>query len=131
MVIVIDPYIAGISGDMILCSLVDMGADKNKIIQGITSSERFLEGSTIKKIDFKKIQKHGIGAILLELEIEENIHERKGIEIKEAITKSVENLKISEKGKKFAKSCIDTLITSESKIHGFQSIQCIFMKHQV
>ena len=118
MVIVIDPHIAGISGDMILCSLVDIGADKNKIIQGINSSEKFLEGSTIKKIDFKKIQKHGINSTILELEIDENIHERKGVEIREAIKKSVENLKISDKGIKFAESCIDTLISSESKIHG-------------
>ena len=41
MVIIIDPYIAGISGDMFLCSLVDLGADKNKIIEGIKSSENF------------------------------------------------------------------------------------------
>ena len=35
MVIVIDPQIAGISGDMILSSLVDLGVDKNQIIKGI------------------------------------------------------------------------------------------------
>ena len=34
MVIVIDPQIAGISGDMLLASLVNLGADKNKIIDG-------------------------------------------------------------------------------------------------
>ena len=118
MVIVIDPHIAGISGDMILSSLVDIGADKKKIIQGITSSEKFLEGSTIKKIDFTKVKKHGINATTLVLEIEENTQERKGVEIKQAISKSIENLTISEKGKKFAESCIDTLIKSESKIHG-------------
>jgi len=28
MVVVIDPQIAGISGDMLLCSLVDLGASK-------------------------------------------------------------------------------------------------------
>ena len=35
MVIVIDPQIAGISGDMILSSLVNLGADKNKIIDSL------------------------------------------------------------------------------------------------
>ncbi|MDX1441338.1 MAG: nickel pincer cofactor biosynthesis protein LarC [Nitrosopumilaceae archaeon] len=118
MVIVIDPHIAGISGDMILSSLVDMGANKNKIIQAITSSEKFLDGSTIKKIDFLKIKKHGIQCTSLKLEFEENTDERKGLEIKKAILNSLKNLTISDKGKKFAESCIDTLISCESKIHG-------------
>jgi len=118
MVIVIDPQIAGISGDMLLCSLIDLGSDKNKIIKGIKESEKFLADSTIKKIDFEKIQKHGVESLQLVLEIDENIHERKGSEIKTAITNSVKNLDLSDKAKFFAESCIDTLISSESKIHG-------------
>ena len=85
MVIVIDPQIAGISGDMLLSSLIDLGADKNEIIEGIKKSEKFLSNSNIKKIDFKKIQKHGIESTELILEIDENTSKRKGIEIKKAI----------------------------------------------
>ncbi len=118
MVIVIDPYVAGISGDMILCSLVDMGADKNKILEGIKSSEKFLSGSILKKIDFTKVNKHGIESTGLILEIDEKTHERKGSEIKQAIKKSANELGLTEKTKNFVESCIDTLILAESKIHG-------------
>jgi pyridinium-3,5-bisthiocarboxylic acid mononucleotide nickel chelatase len=118
MVLVIDPQIAGISGDMLLCSLVDLGADKNKVIAGIKQSEKFLSNSSIKKIDFEKIQKHGIESLHLILEIDEDIHERKGSEIKSAIIESTQELKLSPKATSFAESCIDTLISSESKIHG-------------
>ena len=52
------------------------------------------------------------------LEIDENISERKGIEIKKAILDSVNELNLPTKGKIFAESCINTLISSESKIHG-------------
>ena len=57
MVIVIDPQIAGISGDMLLSSLVNLGADKNKITEKIMKSQKFLPGSTIKKMDFQKSTK--------------------------------------------------------------------------
>jgi len=118
MVIVIDPQIAGISGDMLLSSLVNLGADKNKIIEGIIKSQKFLSGSTIKKIDFQKIEKQGIESTELILEIDENVSKRKGIEIKKAISESVNELNLTTKAKVFAELCISTLISSESKIHG-------------
>jgi len=118
MVIVIDPQIAGISGDMLLSSLVNLGADKNKIIEGIIKSQKFLSDSTIKKMDFQKIQKQGIESTELILEIDENVSKRKGIEIKKAISDSVNELNLTTKAKTFTELCISTLISSESKIHG-------------
>ena len=118
MVLVIDPQIAGISGDMLLSSLIDLGANKEKVIDGIKKSEKFFSDSTILKIDFQKTKKRGIEALQLLLEIDEHSHERKGSEIKKAINDSTLNLGLSDKAKTFAESCIDSLISSESKIHG-------------
>jgi uncharacterized protein (TIGR00299 family) protein len=118
MVIVIDPQIAGISGDMLLCSLVHIGADKEKIINGIKTAEKFLDGSTISKIDFGKVKKHGTEATELILEFTEDVHERKGSEIKKCILNSIEKIGLSKQAKDFAISSIDSLIQAESKIHG-------------
>ena len=102
MVLVIDPQIAGISGDMILCSLVDLGASKNKIIDGIKRSEQFFSNSAIRKIGFQKTKKRGLEATELVLEIEEDHHERHGIEIKNAIVESGKLIGMSDKAQTFA-----------------------------
>ena len=118
MVLFIDCQIAGISGDMILSSLVDLGANKSKIINGVKQAENFLEGSKIQKFDFIKVQKKGKSATELVLEIDEDIHERKGIDIKNCINSLSEKLELSKNAKKFAENSINTLILAESKVHG-------------
>ena len=118
MVVILDPQIAGISGDMLLSSLVNLGADKSKIIDGIYISENFQNGSKIKKIDFDKVKKHGIEATYLTLDMDESFHERRGIEIKKCISNTVRKIGLSEKATSFANSSIETLIGAESKIHG-------------
>jgi len=118
MVFVIDAQVAGVSGDMLLCSLVNIGANKSKIIDGIRSAESLCKGVKVKKIDFVEVKKNSLQATELLLEIDDDVHERKGIEIKEIITKSAEQLKISENAKTFAVKSIETLIQAESKIHG-------------
>jgi len=118
MVLVIDSQIAGISGDMLLCSLVNMGANRSRIIDCIRNAESLCKDVKVKKAEFVEVKKNSIQATALLLEIDDDVHERKGIEIKEIITKSAEQLKISENAKTFAVKSIETLIHAESKIHG-------------
>ncbi|HYL66028.1 MAG TPA: nickel pincer cofactor biosynthesis protein LarC [Nitrosopumilaceae archaeon] len=118
MVLIIDPQVAGISGDMLLSALVSMGANKSKVIDGVHVSENYLSGSKIQKIDFDKIVNHGIEAIQLLLDIKENIHERKGTDIQECILLTSDKIDLSEHAKVFAKESIRSLIKAESKIHG-------------
>ena len=117
MVLVIDSQVAGVSGDMLLSSLVNMGANKSRIIEGIHSAESLCKEVKVKKIDFVEVKKNSLHATGLLLEIDDNAQTRKGTEIKEIIEKSVEKLQISEKAKTFAVNTIKTLIRAESKIH--------------
>ena len=118
MVLFIDCQVAGISGDMILSSLVDLGANKSKIIEGVKKSADLLDGTTIKKLDFIKVQKNGKSATQLILEIDENTHERKGIDMKKCIESASEKLELSNIAKEFAIKSINTLIIAESNVHG-------------
>ncbi len=118
MVLIIDPQVAGISGDMLLSALINIGANKSKVIDGIHASENYLSGSKIQKIDFEKIVKHGTEATQLLLDIKENTHERRSIDIQECILLTSDKIGLSEKAKVFAKESIKSLIQAESKIHG-------------
>jgi len=90
MVFVIDAQIAGVSGDMLLCSLVNIGANRSKIIDGISNAERFCKGVKVKNIDFIEVKKKSLQATELLLEVDDDTRERKGIEMKEIIEKSLE-----------------------------------------
>ena len=118
MVLIIDPQVAGISGDMLLSALINIGANKSKVIDGVHASENYLLGSKIQKIDFEKIVNHGTEATQLLLDIKENTHERKGTDIQECILLTSDKIGLSEQAKMFAKESIRSLIKAESKIHG-------------
>jgi hypothetical protein len=114
----IDAQIAGISGDMILSSLVSLGANRSRIIEGIYTAESFLDNSKITNIDFVSVQKNGKDATQLILEIDENVHERKATDVKHCIIESAKKVGLSESGLNFAINTINTLISAESKVHG-------------
>jgi len=101
-----------------LCALVNLGANKSKIIEGVRIAEKNLDGSIIKNIDFSKVNKLGIEATELILDFKEENQKRKGIEIQKCIEKSSVDVGLSDLAKQFAISSIDTLIKAESKIHG-------------
>src|SRR2546428_63609 len=118
MVLIIDSQVAGISGDMLLSALINIGANKSKVINGIHTSENYLPGSKIQKADFEKIVKHGTEATQIILDIKENTHERRGTDIQECILLTSDKIGLSEQAKVFAKESIRSLIKAESKIHG-------------
>ena len=116
-IVVIDPQVTGISGDMFLSALVDCGANKNKIINNIQTIEKLFSDTRIKKIEFKDSDSNGIRATKFLFEIEENILERNASDVQRILENCCSITNLSEMAKKFAMETIKTIITVESRIH--------------
>ncbi len=118
MLAVFDCRIAGISGDMLLSSLIDLGANKNTVIDAIMSCQNFLEGSKVINASFEEVRRSGFRATALNIKYDDKKHERKGIEVYDAIARCCDSLDLENRTKAFALASIKTLIEAESKVHG-------------
>ena len=70
------PKLTGISGDMLLSSLVDSGANKNIIIKNIDKIQNFFPETKINNIDFIKTESNGIKATRFIFDFDEKIKEK-------------------------------------------------------
>ncbi|MCS7115038.1 MAG: nickel pincer cofactor biosynthesis protein LarC [Nitrososphaerota archaeon] len=116
-VAVIDCQVAGVSGDMVLGALLDLGADVKKVVDAMKSVEGYIEGCRNLEITVKDVARKGIRAKRVEVKAEET-HEMGGKKLIEATVNCVRSLKLSEKAEKFALNAISTLVNAEAKVHG-------------
>ena len=131
MVLVIDPQVAGISGDMFLCALVDMGASAGAVIDGVRKSAAHLDGCTIDSIEFRPTTKNGTSAVELSLEIRGGHRDddgggggaprhpaRTGSEMLDAVRSASAGLGLSDEARSYASMCVEILVAAESRVHG-------------
>ena len=128
MTIIIDPQNSGISGNMFIGALVDLGADKERIIE---ITEKISKDFGGVKTTIEKVSKNGISSYYSNIEVldKENPNNH-AIEYCTLVEK-IDNLKnilpveVIEKSKEVFKE----IANAESKVHG-KSIQEIHF-HEV
>jgi uncharacterized protein (TIGR00299 family) protein len=115
---IIDSQISGISGDMLLASLVDAGANERRIIDAILACQNFLNGSKIESVGFSKTITHGFSAMTLSLEYTDNTRRRRGMDMYRSLAACCDSLDLEQRAKVFALECLKTVIVAEAFIHG-------------
>ncbi len=112
MVVILDPQNSGISGNMVLGALIDLGVDSEEVVNVM---ENFASPFGDISIKIKKIQKSGISATYADIKCED----RKATGYMELIeTLDTINYKISPEVLEFSKKVFRTLAEAEAKVHG-------------
>jgi uncharacterized protein (TIGR00299 family) protein len=116
-IIVIDSQVAGISGDMLLSSLVDNGANKDKVLNSIIKIQDHFPDTRINKAEFVRTESNGTKATRFIFDFDEKPQEKNAVDMYRIIANCCHNSDLSEKAKKFVIESIKTIISVESKIH--------------
>ena len=117
-ILVIDPSIAGISGDMILSSTIDIGADEKLVIENVELIKDYFKSCKKLEITFKDVTKNGFRAKKAYIIIEEDKNSHNVDELNHNLERSIENVSISHNSKAFIKNSFENLISAERALHG-------------
>ena len=113
---IIDCQVAGISGDMFLGALLDLEVNPEKVINAIESLQGFL-GCGSLEVEVRDVTRRGFRAKKVDVKAE-RMPEMKAAELAAVIEECAKSLKLSDRARRFASGAINTLLSSEAKLHG-------------
>ncbi|MFX1510910.1 MAG: nickel insertion protein [Promethearchaeota archaeon] len=116
-ILVIDPQLAGIAGDMFVAALLDLGAKADKVISAMEASANYIPNCQKVSVKPKPVTRSHIGGLYLEIQIEEEYSTRPGKVLLEAVQSMTNDLKLSQPASMFASRAIHTLVEAEAKVH--------------
>ena len=117
-IMIIDCQLAGISGDMIVAALLDLGASSKRVLYAMRSTKEHLEGCDNIDVIVTETSRCGFRSKQVKIEAYESVEHRSGSNMIQAVNSSAKALDLSQLAQDFAERSIRTLVEAEAKLHG-------------
>ncbi|KKK41291.1 hypothetical protein LCGC14_1029140 [marine sediment metagenome] len=109
---------SGISGDMLLASLLDLVPTTNEIIEKLLELKEYLPGVSQLNIELKRILNSGIQINKLKILIKESKNHRSVKILKDSLNKFLNEKDFSKPAKNYANEVMASLVQAEAEVHG-------------
>lgn len=115
--LIIDPRLAGISGDMLLSALVDLSGEVDSLYRLVSMIERKVEYCEKIELEIHDVHRRGIRAKIVELRVKERLEGITPTKLKYSIEKVLESLDLSDEAKSFSKRVAEEICEAEVRVH--------------
>lgn len=119
-ILLIDPLASGVSGDMLVSALVDMGADPKPLHRLAQTIPSCIDGVERISIAIERTVRAGIASTHVHIHVEEHAGEREPQELLSALDRLRAKLGLSEYVYGKARKALVSLWEAEKKVHGAQ-----------
>jgi len=115
-IVIVDCQVAGVSGDMMLGALLDIGADKDKVISAIKSLENEEFCYKNVTVEIKHVMRREFRATKVDVTAEGKSR-KDAKQLISTVEKIASKLELSQKAKQYASNVIHTLVNAEANLH--------------
>ncbi|MFW9822741.1 MAG: nickel pincer cofactor biosynthesis protein LarC, partial [Candidatus Thorarchaeota archaeon] len=117
-IIYLDLNSSGISGDMLLASLLGLVSNPNELLEQLKELKEFLSGVTKLNIKWKQIPRSGITTNQLEIDLTETKNQRSAKTLQNSLNEYLNKKNFSESARIYALRVLNMLIQAEADVHG-------------
>ena len=117
-VLVVDAQVAGVSGDMMVAALLDLGADTTRVTDAMRTPRQSLTGCDHLDVAVSDVTRNGIRAKRVEVSVSERTPHRTAGDLLDAAASCVASQRLSARAKRFALNAIGTIVSAEERVHG-------------